>query len=163
MEWVRNDFDHLVVDEVHDLLDEPTVGTKWTNRELLFHMWFGQRLTRVLIPVIGAFSRLPPGASRGWSRLLTAATKPYEWINYAASAGGGRTLPLSTTRVLMARDTEWLLRWGDQASAADLERGMSVPQSWDPYFLPWMSRADMLDWAPKHYRHHRAQLTLGLP
>jgi hypothetical protein len=37
---------------------------------------------------------------------------------------------------------------------------MTVPESWDPYFLPWMSRSDVLDWAPKHYRRHRAQLTL---
>ena len=60
----------------------------------------------------------------------------------------------------MRRDTTWLLRWAEAASAQDLARGMSVPTSWDPYFLPWMNRTDLLNWAPKHYRHHRAQLTL---
>ena len=32
----------------------------------------------------------------------------------------------------------------------------------DPYFTAWMSRSDLLAWAPKHYRHHRAQLTLSV-
>lgn len=92
---------------------------------------------------------------------MTVATRPYQWINYAASAAAGRVVPLQTTRRWMKRDTDWLLRWVDRATAADLARGMAVPQSWDPYFMPWMSRADLLAWAPKHYRHHRAQLTLG--
>ena len=60
----------------------------------------------------------------------------------------------------MVGDTNWLIHWGDRATAADLARGMSVPPGWDPYFAAWMSRADLLAWAPKHYRHHRAQLTL---
>lgn len=63
----------------------------------------------------------------------------------------------------MHHDTNSILRWADQASTEDLSRGMSVPPSWDPYFLAWMSRTDLLEWAPKHYRHHRAQLTLDLP
>ncbi len=76
LEWVSDDFDRLVSNAVGPALDAPTRGTKWTNRELLFHLWFGQRLTRVFIPLIGGFSRLPPGASRAWARLLTAATRP---------------------------------------------------------------------------------------
>jgi hypothetical protein len=60
----------------------------------------------------------------------------------------------------MAHDTAALLRWADAASDDDLARGMSVPAAWDPYFTPWMSRRDVLEWAPKHYRHHRAQLTM---
>lgn len=160
--WIQADFDRLVANAAIEQLDAPSQGTRWTNRELLFHLWFGQRIARVFIPLIGGFSRLPPCVSRGWARVLTTATKPYEWVNYAASAAGGRTLPLRITRQWMSRDTDWLLRWSDQASAADLARGMHVPKTWDPYFAPWMSRADLLAWAPKHYRHHRAQLTLDL-
>lgn len=158
--WVRDDF-MCLSNATGPLLNQPTHGTKWTNRELLFHLWFGQRVARVLMRIIGVLSRLPPGSSLAWARLLTAATRPYEWINYAASAAGGRVVPLRVTRSLMRRDTRALLRWADRASAADLARGMSVPASWDPYFSPWMSRAHVLAWAPKHYRHHRAQLTLG--
>ena len=61
----------------------------------------------------------------------------------------------------MARDTKWLVGWADGATEAELARGMSVPPSWDPYFSAWMTREDLLEWAPKHYRHHRAQLTLS--
>jgi len=161
LEWVRDDFDRLVSNAVGPVLDAPTNGTKWTNRELLFHLWFGQRIARVFIPLIGGFSRLPPGASRAWARLLTAATRPYEWINYAASAAGSRTVPLHLIQSWMRHDTDWLIRWAERASPAALTRGMSVPTSWDPYFLPWMSRTDLLAWAPKHYRHHRAQLTFA--
>lgn len=161
LEWVRDDFDQLVSNAATVDLDAPTRGTKWTNRELLFHLWFGQRLARTFMPLIGGFSRLPPGASRAWARLLARVTKPYEWVNYIASAGGGRLVPIRVIQAWMRRDTDAMIRWAERASPADLARGMSVPPSWDPYFLPWMNRTDLLAWAPKHYRHHRAQLTLG--
>ena len=60
-------------------------------------------------------------------------------------------------------DEETIVRWADAASEEELARGMSVPAGWDPYFAPWMSRRDLLEWAPKHYRHHRAQLTISKP
>lgn len=160
LEWMRDDFDQLVSNATPGFLAAPSNGTKWTNRELLFHLWFGQRIARAFLPIIGVFSRLPPGASRAWARLLTAATEPYEWINYVASAAAGRIVPVETVRAWMRHDTGMLIRWADRATPTDLARGMSVPQSWDPYFLPWMSRGDLLAWAPKHYRHHRGQLSL---
>jgi hypothetical protein len=127
LEWVRDDFDHLVSNVATGDLDAPTNGTKWTNRGLLFHLWFGQRIARSFIPLIGGFSRLPPGASRAWARLLAGVTKPYEWVNYIASAAGGRLVPIQVTRAWMRRDTDALIRWAEQASPADLARGMSVP------------------------------------
>jgi len=160
IEWIQDDFDRILSIVTPEQLDAPTAGTRWTNRELLFHLWFGQRITRAFLALIGGFSRLPPSASRVWAQILTAATRPYEWINYAASAAGGRTVPLETTRRWMHNDTRAILRWADRATDADLGRGMSVPLRWDPYFLPWMNRADLLEWAPKHYRHHRSQLTI---
>jgi len=157
---MQDDFDRLVSRATGPELDLRSDGTKWTNRELLFHMWFGQRIARTFMGLIGVFSRLPPVVSQAWARLLTAATRPYEWVNYAASAAAGRVVPLRTTARWMRNDTSALLRWAERASLTELARGMSVPTRWDPYFLPWMDRADLLDWAPKHYRHHRAQLTL---
>ena len=136
LEWVRDDFDRLVSNAVGPVLDAPTNGTKWTNRELLFHLWFGQRIARVFIPLIGGFSRLPPGASRAWARLLTAATRPYEWINYAASAAGSRTVPLHLIQSWMRHDTDWLIRWAERASPAEIpqarwsqDRRMRTPGS----------------------------------
>lgn len=162
LEWLREDFDRLIAGAADARLDARTIGTRWTNREMLFHLWFGQRIARVFIPLIGGFSRLPPGASRAWARLLAAAGRPYGWINYAASAAGGRVVPLRLIQGWMRRDTSWLIGWADGATPAELGRGMSVPENWDPYFQPWMNRADVLRWAPRHYRHHRAQLTLEL-
>lgn len=42
--WVRDDYDMLVRSARPTVLQASTLGTKWTNRELLFHMWFGQRI-----------------------------------------------------------------------------------------------------------------------
>ena len=161
LEWIRDDYCRIVPAATSSELDGRSDGTKWTNRELLFHMWFGQRIARAMVPVMGGFSHLPPAASRGYAALLTAATRPYEWVNYAGGVGGARFAGLDRAQRWMVGDTNWLIHWGDRATAADLARGMSVPPGWDPYFAAWMSRADLLAWAPTHYRHHRAQLTLG--
>jgi hypothetical protein len=60
----------------------------------------------------------------------------------------------------MDRTTRIIVNWYSRADSKALSRGMTMPIRWDPYFLPWMSRRDILEWAPKHYRHHRAQLRL---
>ena len=62
--WVAADFAALLGSAQADELDAPSVGTRWTNRQLLFHMLLGQRITRMVIVVMGGFSRLPPGASK---------------------------------------------------------------------------------------------------
>ena len=161
--WVGADFDTLTTGLSLDALTAPSDGTRWTNRELLFHMWFGQRIARVFIPVIGGFSRLPPPVSRRYAQLLTAMSRPYEWVNYAGSVAGARVGGLARARRWMANDTAAILRWADTASQDDLARGMAVPAGWDPYFASWMSTRELLEWAPKHYRHHRAQLTIPQP
>ena len=161
--WVSADFDMLTTGVSLDALNAPSNGTRWTNRELLFHMWFGQRIIRVFLPMIGGFSQLPSPVSRRYAQLLTAMSRPYEWINYAGSVAGARVGGLARAQRWMAYDTAAMMRWADAASDEDLARGMSVPAGWDPYFTPWMSRRDLLEWAPKHYRHHRAQLTIPKP
>lgn len=160
LEWVRDDYARLVATTKPADLAAATRGTRWTNAELLFHMWFGQHIARVFIPVFGGFSRFPPGAAKAWSRLLTAATPFYNWINYAGSVAGAHTAGLERAQRWMTADTDWIIAWAERATHHQLAAGMSVPTSWDPYFTAWMSRADILTWAPKHYRHHRDQLTV---
>jgi hypothetical protein len=157
---MARDFADLLVSAPTDRLDELTDGTRWTNRQLLWHMAFGQHIARVLMPVVGAFSTLPRPVSRWYATVLSAATVPYDWVNYAGSAAGARLTGLRLARRWMRRDTEWLLSWGAGATDAQLASGMSVPIRWDPYFTPWMSRHDVLVWTKRHYDHHRAQLTL---
>ena len=82
--WVAEDFRQIIDTAPARELDAPTRGTRWTNRQLLFHMVLGQNIALTSIPLIGAFSRLPPGASREWSRRLQAFTGPYNWVNWAA-------------------------------------------------------------------------------
>jgi hypothetical protein len=68
--WVAADFASLLGSAQVNELDAASVGTRWTNRQLLFHMLLGQRITRMVIVVMGGFSRLLPGASKGFSRVL---------------------------------------------------------------------------------------------
>lgn len=161
--WIAEDFSRILAAAEPDGLDAATDGTRWTNRQLLFHMLLGQEITRTFIPMIGGFSRLPPSASKVWSAVLGSVSGPYNWVNWAGAVAGARVLSLGRMRRMMDTATSRIVAWYDHADDRGLSRGMSVPPSWDPYFLPWMDRRDLLGWAPKHYRHHRRQLTLPLP
>lgn len=37
---------------------------------------------------------------------------------------------------------------------------MPFPTSWDPYFTPYMTLADVYRYATLHFEHHRRQLTV---
>ena len=158
--WIAADFRSIVLGASADELDLPSNGTRWTNRQLLFHLALGQNIALAAIPLLGLFSHLPPGASRRWSRILDSCSGPYNWVNWAGSAAAGRVLPPQAMARMMDRTTAVIVHWYSRADSKALDRGMTMPVRWDPYFLPWMSRRDILEWAPKHYRHHRAQLSL---
>lgn len=158
--WIAADFRNILLGASDDELDLPSIGTRWTNRQLLFHMVLGQNITLAGIPLLGLFSHLPPPASRTWSRLLDSCARPYNWVNWAGSAAGGRVLKPAGMLRMMDRTTAVIVNWYGHANQDALGRGMTMPTAWDPYFMPWMSRRDVLEWAPKHYRHHRAQLSL---
>ena len=68
LERVRDDYRRLIAAATPEELLAPTWGTGWTNRELLFHMWFGQHLARVFVPLFGGFGRLPRRVSIGHGR-----------------------------------------------------------------------------------------------
>jgi hypothetical protein len=158
--WIAADFRGIVQDALAHELDRPTNGTRWTNRQLLFHMVLGQNIALSAIPLLGLFSRLPPAASRNWSRLLEACAGPYNRVNWAGSAAAGQVLTPQGMLWMMDRTTRTIVNWYDLADEEALERGMTMPASWDPYFTTWMNRRDIFAWAPNHYRHHRRQLTL---
>lgn len=73
---------------------------------------------------------------------------------------GGRLFTEARMGRQMEADTAKILRFYDHASPDEMGRGMTIPPSWDPYFSTWMDRAQLMTWAPKHYQHHRRQLTL---
>jgi len=160
VEWIARDYWAILKAALPEELDLPTNGTAWTNRQLLFHMLLGQLVTRMVIVVMGAFSRLPAGASRGWAAGMAAVTPLYNRLNFAGGVVGGRLFTEARMGRQMEAVTAKILHFYDQASPSDLSRGMTIPPSWDPYFSTWMDRAQLMTWAPKHYQHHRRQLTL---
>ena len=160
LERVRVDFRRLVETASPAELSRPSDGTKWTNRQLLFHMLFGYLLVRVLIRLVRGFSRLPDGASRAFAAALNAATRPFHVVNYVGSLGGGRVLGRRRMARLMDRVTGSLQTALDRESDDVLERSMHFPVGWDPYFKDVMTLGDVYHYATQHYDHHRRQLTL---
>lgn len=106
LRWVCDDYCAAVAGASRAELGAPSRGTRWTNRELLFHMWFGQRIARVFIPVFGLLGLLPRPVSARYARLLSALTGPYNWINYIAPVGGSKLVSLDRLMLWMRADTD---------------------------------------------------------
>lgn len=105
-------------------------GTRWTNRQLLFHMVFGYLIVRTLMPLVHLLGRL------GWSRRLAATLNslrgPFHVINYLGSACGGQILsPTAMTR-LMDRTVQVLQRRLAGETDHSLNLAMHFPPTWDP-------------------------------
>ena len=69
MEQARLDFHELLKRASAEDLRRRTTGTRWTNRQLLFHMVFGYLIVRSLMPLVHTLGRL------GWSRRFAAIFK----------------------------------------------------------------------------------------
>ena len=91
LERVTADFHRLLDSATPAELRAATNGTKWTNKQLLFHMLFGFILVRVLLPLVRGFDRLPPGVSRAFAAILNAATRPFHVVNYLSALPGERS------------------------------------------------------------------------
>ncbi|QYN36261.1 DinB family protein [Pseudonocardia sp. DSM 110487] len=158
MRRAQAEFHQLVhASSAHDLR-RPSNGTRWTNRQLLFHMVLGYAVVRTLLPLVRTLGRL--GHSRGFAATLNAGRQPFHLINYLGSCVGGQILsPRAMTAVL-----DWIMRGLQRTLAAETERSlaltMHVPTAWDPYFKPTMSVLDVYHFGTQHFDHHRRQLTL---
>src|SRR6266516_6014487 len=80
MERARGDFHALIDHSTPGGLARATNGTRWTNRELLFHMLFGYLITRNLLVVVKLVARLPKPGQRGFAALLNAGTRPFHQV-----------------------------------------------------------------------------------
>jgi len=150
----------------HDLLAagdaelrRPSNGTRWTNKQLLFHMLLGYLILRALRLLVLLFGRLPDGVSRAYARLLNAGTRPFDTVNYLGSRFGGSTLSPRQLGWLFDRTIAKLHRRLDAESDADLARGMHYPTRWDPFFTDYMTLADGYHFGTQHSEFHRHQLT----
>ena len=153
-------FHMLVATMTPDDLKRRTVGTKWTNREMLFHMLFGYFVLRALIPLVKAFGYLPRPASRAFAAILNAGTRPFHPINYFGSWMGGHMSPAWMQR-RFDRVCDQLARWLARESERGLARGMCMPTRWDPFFKPCMTLREVYHYPTQHFEFHRRQLALS--
>jgi hypothetical protein len=154
----QTDFHDLVARATPQDLRRRSDGTRWTNRQLMWHMVFGYLIVRTLLPLVRTLGRL--GRSRGFAAALDAAHRPFHWINYAGSAGGGLLLTPRRMAAILDTTISALGRRLDSETPATLALTMSFPTRWDPYFQPTMRVLDVYHYGTQHYDHHRGQLTL---
>ncbi|HEY7325582.1 MAG TPA: DinB family protein [Streptosporangiaceae bacterium] len=159
----RVTFRRLLDDASRDDLARPTDGTRWTNRQLLFHMLFGYLLMRPLFVLAGMFARLPASQSRVFARLLDVATRPFNWINYLGSCAGAAILPRRRMVAAFDRVTLAMERRLGAQTPVQLRSGMHYPVRWDPFFKDFMTLADLYHYPTQHFDFHQRQLTLGPP
>ncbi|MBQ0850587.1 DinB family protein [Streptomyces sp. BH-SS-21] len=152
----------------HQLLESATAedlhrqseGTRWTNEQLLYHMVFGYMVVRALLPMVRLFGRLPPGASRAWARVLNAATRPFDVINYLGAVGGAKVYGHRHMGAKLDRTLAALHRRLDAEPEGRLARTMGFPRQWDPFFKDVMTLEDVYRFPTQHFDFHRAQLTV---
>lgn len=144
-------------------LGQRTNGTRWTNREMLFHLLFGYLVVVALLPLASLITRLPRWVGRGFSAMLDFTTPLFHVVNYAGSVGGGNVLSLPAMARMFDRSCALLARRLDRATDATLARWMPYPKRWDPFFTDHMSMLDLYHYPLQHYGWHYRQLTLDLP
>jgi hypothetical protein len=160
MERARVTF-HQILDGASDAdLRRRSNGTRWNNKQLLFHMLLGYLILRALSTLIRLFDRLPTSASRAFARVLNAGTVPFDFINYLGSYFGGSVLGRKQLAARFDRVIAALHRRLNAETDAELTRGMHYPTRWDPFFVDFMTLADLYRYPTQHFDFHRRQLTL---
>jgi hypothetical protein len=158
----------LACETFHALLRDATAsdlrrrsdGTRWNNRQLLFHMLFGYLIVRRLLPLVRFFGRQPGHVSRTFATVLNAATKPFHVVNYLGSWGGGTVLTRRRMHVMMDHSIKALQRHLTAETEVALRREMHFPPGWDPFFRKTMTLQDVYHYGTQHFDYHRRQLTL---
>jgi hypothetical protein len=161
--------------QLHELLAAADVadlrrrseGTRWSNEQLLFHMVFGFLIVRVLLRLVRLLGRLPAPVGSGFAALLNSAWRPFHVINFWGSVGAALVFNHDRMGRLCDRTIAALQRHLAREPEDGLRRGMAFPTSWDPYFAPHMTLADVYRYPSRHFEHHRRQLSLharpGMP
>jgi hypothetical protein len=138
----------------------PTVGTRWTNEQLLFHMVFGYMVVQRLLILVRIFSRLPDPVNHAFADILDAASKPFHIINYYGSCAAA----LVYNRRRMGAKLDGVIASLQRKLAGEIEadfaRGMSYPPRWDPFFEDFMTLEDVYRYPGRHFDFHAHQLTL---
>jgi hypothetical protein len=160
LEGVRADLRALVESASAADLHRRTDGTRWTNRQMLFHMVFGYMVVWRLLPLVRLAGRLPDSFSRRFAMLLNQATPPFHVVNYLGAVGGALVFHGPRLTRQLDRTLDRLERRLDVETDDGLARRMHFPVGWDPFFRDTMSLAEVYRYATQHYHFHRDQLTL---
>jgi hypothetical protein len=161
MEAARATFRRLVAGMTGDDLRRRSNGTRWTNRELLFHLLLGYLVVRRLMWMVKLLGLLPRGATKPFAALLNLATRPFDFVNYLGSRIGGKLYSPAHMVTAMDRVTANLARQRARESDRGLQRGMCFPTRWDPFFAGYMTVADLYHYPTQHFDFHARQLNLG--
>lgn len=160
MERARTDFHQLLNTASTADLHRRTDGTRWNNKQLLFHMLLGYLIVRALRGLVVTFDRLPAATDRRFARVLNAVTVPFDGVNYAGAWLAGSLLPRRALNALVDRTITALQRCWDTETEDNLARAMHFPTRWDPFFRDTMTLADVYHFPTQHFDFHRRQLTL---
>jgi hypothetical protein len=163
MESARLDFHRLIGEATPADLCRPSDGTRWTNRQLLFHMLFGYLVVRALLVLVRVFGVLPDGASKAFAKLLDSVHRPFDLINYLGSCAGAWIIPPRRMTRMLDRVIAALQQHLQRETGPALRRGMYYPTAWDPFFADYMTLADIYHYPTQHFRFHQRQLTLSPP
>jgi len=163
MESARLDFHRLIAAATPADLRRPSDGTRWTNRQLLFHMLFGYLIVRALLVLARVFGLLPDGASKTFAKLLDSAHRPFDLVNYLGSCAGAWIIPPRRMTWMLDRVIAALQQHLQRETGLALRRGMHYPSTWDPFFAGYMTLADIYHYPTQHFRFHQRQLTLSRP
>lgn len=155
-------FAQLVAGATETDLGRRSAGTRWTNRQLLFHMLFGYLIVLRLLPLVRVAGRLPHGVRRVFASALNFTTKPFHVVNYLGSCAGGTLIGPERMIAWLDRTVAALHQRLDHQTAAGLQRRMGFPVGWDPYFTVTMTLIDVYHFGTQHFDCHRAQLTLSV-
>lgn len=161
LDEARKTFHLLVATATAADLRRRSAGTRWTNKQLLFHMLLGYLIIRALSVLVRMFSRLPDDVSRTYARVLNNATQLFDVLNYLGSWLGGTVLTTHRMEIMFDNATDKLRRRLDAESDADLAAGMHYPTRWDPSFADYMTLADVYRFPTRHFHAHRQQLSFG--
>jgi len=89
LERARLEFHRLLAAAGPNDWGKPTLGTRWTNEQLLFHMVFGYMVVQRLLVLVRIFSRLPDPVSRVYANSLDA-TGPSRFTSLTTTARARR-------------------------------------------------------------------------
>ncbi|WRZ95119.1 hypothetical protein OHB54_42510 [Streptomyces sp. NBC_01007] len=93
------------------------------------------------------------------ARLLNAATRPFDVVNYLGPLGRAKLLGRHRMKSAFDRVIADLHRHLDAERETDLALSMH-PTHWDPYFRDVMTIADLYHYPTQHFDFHRRQLPL---